>query len=78
MVPRLPQAQAAPAAGYSYMQIFYYGARTTSGFAYMNIAPAFHGQTEIKLDEPNMLDVMNNLRGTVSGGVSYGGGNPQV
>lgn len=76
-VPHLLPTQAAPVAGYSYMQIFYYGPRTTSGFAFMSLSPAFHGQTEIKLDEPNLLDEMDKLRGTVSSGVSYDSNDPR-
>jgi hypothetical protein len=34
------------------MQIFYYGPAISPGFSFMSFTPAFHNQTEVRLNEP--------------------------
>ena len=40
------------------MQIFYYGPKTTPGFAFMSFTPSFHNQTDVRLDEPGLYNSM--------------------
>ncbi|QIL77299.1 hypothetical protein [Hymenobacter sp. HDW8] len=58
LFPYLARAQTAPTKAYTYMQVFYYGPKTSPGFAFMSFTPAFHNQTEVRLDEPSIAEAM--------------------
>jgi thiol:disulfide interchange protein len=52
------QAQSTVSKPYTYMQIFFNGPAVSSGFAFMSFSPAFHNQTDVKLDEPSIVDTV--------------------
>lgn len=61
--PQSAKAQVAVSNGtktYTYMQVFFFGPITSSGSAFMTFTPAFHNQSSVKLDEPNMVDAFLN------------------
>ena len=46
------------------MQIFYYGPATSPGFSFMSFTPAFHNQTEVRLNEQRLAEF---IEGSYSG-----------